>query len=694
MDRPNRLRRLRRQDAWLSTRLDRLAAISLRVTWARVALFLAGSFATIVAAVTRGAAAGVATGAAATLLFIMAVVAHRRLERAIARHAGWRDLRREQAARLALDWEGLPPPAEGKADAEHPFARDLDLSGPRSVLHRIDRCATVDGSRVLRSWLLRPVPDLAAARERQALVQALAPRHRLRDRLVLEARLAGDDDRARRKGLAGQRADGRWDVDATFRWLLDGRAEPDADALDSRSDPIPGSSPASPASTSGPWSLLRPVRVLFQRVETWLLVLSILVGLSWALLFAEYVLGRAPGWWQVTWGVYAVLVLLAAKVTGDTFGEAMRLEGALRRVRAIFMRLEGHDPAGSSALAALLAPFHDADARPSREIRRAMWIAAGASVRGNPLIWLLLNAALPWDFLFAWWLQRLRRRLADELPAWLAAWHTLEALDAFADMLHLDPRWTMPELVAVDASSESEPRGSEARGELADPDADGGTPFLAVAGLVHPLLSPEGAVANDLTLGRVGEIAIITGSNMSGKSTFLRAVGTSVVLAQAGGPVPARSLSLAPCRVFSVGRIDDSVTAGISFFYGEVRRLAELLAAVRDHDGPPVLFTIDEIFRGTNNRERLLGSQAYLEALAGGRVVGLVATHDLELTALVDTHSALRNLHFRDDVVDERMVFDYRVHPGPCPTTNALRIMRAAGLPAPEPTRADDAPTA
>ena len=104
-----------------------------------------------------------------------------------------------------------------------------------------------------------------------------------------------------------------------------------------------------------------------------------------------------------------------------------------------------------------------------------------------------------------------------------------------------------------------------------------------------------------------------------------------------------------------------------------------------DTEGPPVLFVIDEIFRGTNNRERLIGSRAFLAALADSRATGLLATHDLELTALSEQHPRVRNLHFRDAVEHGRMVFDYRVREGPCPTTNALRIMRLAGLPAPPP---------
>jgi DNA mismatch repair ATPase MutS len=127
--------------------------------------------------------------------------------------------------------------------------------------------------------------------------------------------------------------------------------------------------------------------------------------------------------------------------------------------------------------------------------------------------------------------------------------------------------------------------------------------------------------------------------------------------------------------------ISDSVTNGISYFYAEVKRLKALLGELeRDHP-LPLLFCIDEIFRGTNNRERLIGSRAYVRALAGKNGLGFIATHDLELAKLADVVPQVQNYHFRDSVVADRMVFDYILRPGPCPTTNALSIMQLEGLP-------------
>ena len=168
---------------------------------------------------------------------------------------------------------------------------------------------------------------------------------------------------------------------------------------------------------------------------------------------------------------------------------------------------------------------------------------------------------------------------------------------------------------------------------------------------------------------------------MSGKSTFLRTLGVNLRLAYVGGPVDATALNMIPLRLFTCIQISDSLSNGISYFYAEVQRLKKLLEALEKEDTYPLFFLIDEIFRGTNNRERRIGSRAYVQSLIQGRGVGVISTHDLELVKLADEVPGIRNFHFREDVQAERMVFDYHLRPGPCPTTNALKIMQLEGLP-------------
>ncbi len=203
--------------------------------------------------------------------------------------------------------------------------------------------------------------------------------------------------------------------------------------------------------------------------------------------------------------------------------------------------------------------------------------------------------------------------------------------------------------------------------------------------LGHPLLSAKSRVANDVHLAGLGSIHLITGSNMSGKSTFLRTIGINLCLAQAGAPVCARSFDWTWGRLACCIRVDDSLDAGLSFFYAEVKRLKMILDATKERAAPPLLFLIDEIFKGTNNRERLIGSRVYITELSRGNGFGLVSTHDLELAELEDTVSGLTNAHFQETVAAGTLAFDYQLRPGPCPTTNALKIMELEGLPVPRP---------
>ena len=169
---------------------------------------------------------------------------------------------------------------------------------------------------------------------------------------------------------------------------------------------------------------------------------------------------------------------------------------------------------------------------------------------------------------------------------------------------------------------------------------------------------------------------------MAGKSTFLRTVGLNLRLAYAGAPVNADRLQLSLFRLFTCIKVSDSVQDGLSYFYAEVKRLRLLLSAVQKKDDIPILFLIDEIFRGTNNRERHIGSHAFIRALSTeGNALGLIATHDLELTKLAEEIPGIANYHFREEIGDGRMVFDYLLRDGPCPTTNALTIMSIEGLP-------------
>ena len=394
-----------------------------------------------------------------------------------------------------------------------------------------------------------------------------------------------------------------------------------------------------------------------------LLPTVVVLALLAALNIVLFVLGArdlVPHIWPITFLIYIGAMILKQGRVATAWGEVQELEKALRRFGAVFKYLESRGCSGLPHLAKVCAPFLDSRKRPSAELRRVERIAAALGLRTNAMLWLLVHAFVPWDFFFTYQLERLKKEISHELPRWLDAWYELEALNSLANFAWLNPGYKFPQIVV---------RSNE---------------FKAQA-LGHPLIKPQQKVCNDFCLDQSRQMVILTGSNMAGKSTFLRTIGLNLRLAYAGAPVNADSLQLSLFRLFTCINVSDSVQDGLSYFYAEVKRLKLLLSAVEENDALPIVFLIDEIFRGTNNRERHVGSRAFIRALSQRKdALGIIATHDLELTKLAHEIPGIANFHFREDVSDSRMVFDYRLHPGPCPTTNALTIMRIEGLPVSE----------
>jgi len=271
---------------------------------------------------------------------------------------------------------------------------------------------------------------------------------------------------------------------------------------------------------------------------------------------------------------------------------------------------------------------------------------------------------IPWDLWFEKILDSYKARMNQLIPAWLDIWYEIDALASLANFAYLNPEYHFPDVLDVDSSLKC--------------------PIIQASDLGHPLIPSGSKVTNTFNVNELGEIALITGSNMSGKSTFLRTMGVNLVLAFAGAPVNASQMKLVLLRLFTCIQVSDSLADGFSYFYAEVRRLKSLLDLANDGQNIPVFYLIDEIFRGTNNQERRIGSQSYVRALAKSSACGMISTHDLELAKLGSENHHILNYHFRDDVLNDRMVFDYKLRSGPSPSTNALKIMKTEGLPVEE----------
>jgi hypothetical protein len=247
-------------------------------------------------------------------------------------------------------------------------------------------------------------------------------------------------------------------------------------------------------------------------------------------------------------------------------------------------------------------------------------------------------------------LENWRRKHGSEVHDWIAALGQIEALLSLSAFAFEHPATTNPVLV---------PAGKSFSG----------------TGIAHPLLPAAQAVANDVSLSEAEPILIVSGSNMSGKSTLLRAVGLNTVLAWAGAPVCCATLVVSPLQVAASLRIVDSLGEGRSRFYAEILRLRQILKLSAEQ---PVLFLLDEVLSGTNSHDRRVGAEAIIRQLLAHGALGLVTTHDLALTAMA--LAGARNVHFADDYVGGELSFDYRMKQGPVQRSNAIPLMRSIGL--------------
>lgn len=264
--------------------------------------------------------------------------------------------------------------------------------------------------------------------------------------------------------------------------------------------------------------------------------------------------------------------------------------------------------------------------------------------------WLLriIGPLILWTTQVSFAVETWRQRYGPAIPLWLDAAAEWEALSSLAALRYEHPEDVLPEIVGESALWSGED-------------------------LVHPLL-PQG-IANSVSLGPNPRLLIVSGSNMSGKSTLLRTVGLNTVLALAGAPVRAASLRLSVVSLGASIRTSDSLDAGISRFYAEILRIRQILDLA-----PPALFLLDELLAGTNSHDRRIGAEAILRALLERGAMGLATTHDLALTAIAEAAPNAFNVHFEDFIENGEVRFDYRMRPGVVTRSNALELMRSVGL--------------
>ena len=258
-----------------------------------------------------------------------------------------------------------------------------------------------------------------------------------------------------------------------------------------------------------------------------------------------------------------------------------------------------------------------------------------------------------------------RTRFGNSVGAWFKAIGNWEAICSLARVAHEHPQWTFPQ-ITIQPKNQAK--------------------FVAES-LGHPLLPQTACVTNNVQIGPAGTILLVTGSNMSGKSTLLRSIGLNIVLGSMGSAVSAGSLAMPFIELQTSIRISDSIAEGVSYYFAELKRLKEVVSAAkarRDDKDVVVMYLLDEILQGTNSRERQIAVCKVLEHLVESQSIGAISTHDLELVSAPELKSVFHPVHFRETIVNKdgkrSMTFDYKMRDGIATTTNALELLRLVGL--------------
>lgn len=620
-----------------SSCLGRLQRVSVArgVVFVAAVLALAGGY--------DGSAGLGALGAALLFVFARLVVCHRRAARRLVLLTARLSVLDGMLTRFDGRWRDLAEDGAAYLAAARPQLTDLHVFGPSSLYQYLCQARTRAGRERLAAALRTEAPQgaaLALVRARHGAIRELAAHPQTALTLASYGALLPD----------GQ------DVAPLLAALAEAPRRPSV--------------------------LRRAACVLLPAVNVAACALALLGAVP--LLLPG---GLIAGSFLLTW--------LAARRSEAVLAPLMPLAQALGAYRRIFLTLE-RAPFASPHLAALqrvlregaaaTGPCEDAAARgcgttaqgqaavhgaavreaaadtpagaaaPGRSasagLRRLARLAAAVSWRRNFFFYFLANGLFVFDFaaglLFERWCRREGARLA---PA-LAVWHECEVLLSLSTLAVTQARTVFPVFL------------------------EGEAPRLTATALRNPLLPEESAVANDASL--TAGTTIITGSNMSGKTTWLRTLGMNAVLAWAGAPVCAAAFSLSPLALYTSIRVDDSLAEGMSTFYAELLRIKEMVAAERT--GRPLLLLIDEIFKGTNSADRITGARAALAHLTNAHSITLVSTHDFELCDLEVPGGRVRNAHFEEQYQDGRIAFDYRLRAGRCQTTNAVYLLRLVGI--------------
>ncbi|EMI53992.1 MutS family DNA mismatch repair protein [Rhodopirellula sallentina] len=655
--------RYRGQLSSIDAELQQYSATDSKFGTVRVTLF----FAMVIGigfSTTTGHPFWIAVAIVAFLAFLVAVVKNETVRMQIEiRQNEARTLRR-LCARLDRDWATLVADPIGQIsdvvklnERQRYLAGDLDLLGDSSLFQLVSMAATTPGQRTLAGWLTEPV-DPAVAQDRHHAVAALADQRDARLRFYTLAREVGTST---------------GDPESFVQWASSPPWLPSRRWL-------------------SPWSNLTAVAsvlCLIALVAATLMQDRDLTRISFFALIGIAVLNLSIASLMLGPVAQIFSVAIQSRRSVDDYAELFQSaellptdapEGAssnelTARIRRTFLGDPGHG--GQSAGLAM------------RELGSIAKAGALKHSAATFLIYLPLQAFGLWDVRVLRRLEEWKERYAKNAEDWFTSLGELESLLSLAALADEYPRWAAPQWSAGGFDSKN-------NSDSADDS------IVRCERLGHPLLQDTMRVRNDVSIGPAGTLLLVTGSNMSGKSTMLRSVGLNVSLAMAGAPVCCSAMRLPAIEMATSIRVSDDLSQGVSFYMAELNRLAAVVEHARQlhrsaqaeaangssqrRESPRrLLFLLDEILQGTNSRERQIAVTRVLGMLVESGAIGAITTHDLELADEPELMRIAHTVHFRETITpdadgDERMTFDYRMRDGVSPTTNALRLLEMVGL--------------
>ena len=524
--------------------------------------------------------------------------------------------------RLNLDLSMLDDGSEF-VNTEHPYTADLNIFGPYSLYQLLGRSGTESGRATLASWLQEPATG-PVIRDRQESVRELAKKLAWRQELqAIGAMLLNDK--------------------SSIQDLVDWMQEPPYFGLKKRRG-------------------LTLVRFLVSLLSAMALAY---LFLNFKVFLVSLIYPDNQEWLQYILPLLTIMIgshfyLQRYKVMAENFIHASRDSPAyLAGLKRLFGHIE-KTKFGGDHLATLQATFSQGSQAASAlahhlhnilELFHQRGTAKGATP--GSFGYVLLNRLFLLDLYCLVALDRWKEGHGKLLPLWMQSLGELEALSAIGGFCHANPTFTFPTIVSQSHHIS----------------------FKAVA---HPLISAEKRIANDFQLTGKGNVALITGSNMAGKSTFLRTLGINAVLAFSGAPVCAGQASLSEFYVFTSMRTQDNLAEGVSSFYAELRRIKYLLDYLGKRQ--QVLFLLDEVLKGTNSADKHAGTLSLIRQLTTSRGFGLVTTHDLSVASILESDRHISNYSFHSNIKGGNIAFDFKLKEGPCQEFNASLLMKAMGI--------------